>query len=190
MFAVVTLLAATGCATASLIRGSVPMDASEAFFGDASLDPQPGAYELRCRGSVGDPLVLYFLRPGSFPQVNVVHTPKGEVRFEPGPWKKLPDERGILVGVVCDYGAGGRKVNIFEIEEFIANRTLDFALNGTAQSLTTDSRGVFMLPLAAGTYQVKPPWGELPHGVDAIEVEIKPGTTTILDACRLTTLYD
>ncbi len=188
--ALIGLLLISGC-SGPMIHGRVAEDVRVRMFGDASLVRDEGEYEVKCDGHPGETLILSFLRKGYYPQIRHVKIPEEKLEQEPGPWKKLPDDKkGMLAGVVCTYGAGGRHVSVFFFEEFKRNQTLQIELDGELAEIATDENAVFMLELSPGDHQLKVAWDPEMFGDKAGTINIEAATTQILHICKLTTLVD
>jgi len=189
--ALIGLLLLGGCASFPVIHGRVADDVKVRMFGDARLEQVGGEFEVKCEGSLGDIVMLYFLRQGYYPQIRPVKTPEGKLEEKSGPWKKLPDEKnGVWAGVVCTFGAGGRHAHVFFFEEFKKNQSIPVELDGEMSAIQTDENGVFMLLLPPGSHKIKKAWApELPGDTEGI-VDIQAATTTIFDVCKISTLVD
>ena len=188
--ALIGLLLFVGC-SGPMIHGRVDEGITVRMFGDAHLERDEDEFEVKCDGRPGEILILSFLRKGYYPQIRHVKIPEKELRQEPGPWKKLPDEKnGVLAGVVCTYGAGGRHVSVFFFEEFLRNHKLPVELDGELAEIATDENAVFMLELPPGDHQLKIAWDPGMFGDKAGTINIQPATTQILHICKLTTLVD
>ena len=131
--ALIGLLFVSGCA-GTMIHGRVADDVHVRMYGDASLEQDEGEFQVKCDGDPGETLMLYFMRKGYYPQIRPVKIPEGKLQQAPGPWKKLSDEQqGVLAGVVCTFGAGGKYVSVFFFEEE-GVRHLHFALSSIVTS--------------------------------------------------------